>query len=51
MSDDNSSGGCSCFGCLTIIAFILLICAIGCGLPINDKTLNIDIFPPAIEYK
>jgi len=50
MSDD-SNGGCGCGSCVGVIFFVLIIWAIGCGLPVNNKTLNIDIFPPKIEYK
>ena len=49
MSDENSSGG-GC-GCVGLIVFILVMWALFFGLPINGKTLDIDIFPPAINYK
>lgn len=47
MSDDNSIGcGCSCVG---IIITILVLWAVCFGLPIGDKTYDIDIFPPKIN--
>lgn len=49
MSDDTSSGG-GC-GCVGLILFILVMWALLFGLPINNKTLDIDIFPPAIKYR
>ena len=42
--------GC-CSGCIVIVIFILMFWALVFGLPINGKILNIDIFPPAINYK
>ena len=49
MSDsDNSSvgGGCNCVG---LVLFILMVTAIGWGLPMpGGKKINIDIFPPRI---
>ncbi len=48
MSDNNSSGGCGC-SCVGIIITILVIWALCFGLPIGDKTYNIDIFPPKIN--
>ena len=50
MSENNSSsgGGCGCGGCISIVLFILLFWAIWYGLPIGNKTWNIDIFPPRI---
>ena len=50
MSDNDSNGGGSVgCGCVSIIIFILVMWALFFGLPINDKVLNIDIFPPKIE--
>jgi len=46
MSDESSGGG-GC-GCVMFILFILLFWAIWKGLPIGDKTWNIDIFPPRV---
>ena len=51
MSESNSGnggGGCGCGGCVGIIIFILLFWALWFGLPVGDKTWNIDIFPPRI---
>ncbi len=45
-SSSSSSGGCSCVG---LILFILMITAIGWGLPMpGGHKYNIDIFPPRI---
>lgn len=52
MSDsDSNSGGCSCGGCscVGIILLILVVTAIGWGLPMpGGHKYNIDIFPPRI---
>jgi hypothetical protein len=52
MSESNSSsssgGGCGCGGCVMLIVFILLMWSVWFGLPVGDKTWNIDIFPPRI---
>jgi hypothetical protein len=52
MSESSSSsgggGGCGCGGCVMLILFILLMWSIWFGLPVGDKTWNIDIFPPRI---
>jgi len=51
MSEENGSGSggsCGCGGCVGVIIFILIFWAIWYGLPIGDKTWNIDIFPPRI---
>ena len=56
MSEENNKVsvdgcGCGCGGCLMFIIFVFLFWAICFGLSINGKILNIDIFPPKIEYK
>jgi len=49
MSDYDGSGcGCGCGGCVSFILFILIMWAIFVGLPIGDKTWNIDLIPPKI---
>ena len=54
MSNSNSSSGggggcgCGCGGCVMLILFVLLFWSIWFGLPIGDKTWNIDLFPPRI---
>jgi len=52
MSDSsNSSGGGGGCGCVGTLVFILVMWALFFGLPINGKTLDIDIFPPAISFR
>lgn len=48
MSETRSDSGCNCVG---LIVFILFAWALLFGLPINNKTLDIDVFPPAIKYR
>ncbi len=48
MSDDSNGGGGGC-GCASIVIFILVMWSLFFGLPIGDKTYNIDIFPPQIR--
>jgi len=44
----NSSSGCGCFGCISVVMFILMVTAMGWGLSIGKHKWNIDIFPPRI---
>ena len=48
MSNNNGGIRCGC-GCGGIILTILMLWALCFGLPIGDKTYNIDIFPPQIR--
>lgn len=42
--------GCT-FGCFGLVAMVFLIWAWLFGLPTTWGTLNIDIFPPKIDFK
>ena len=44
-----SGCGCGCVGGFAFIVSLFFIWAWLFGLPVNDKILNIDIFPPKIE--
>jgi hypothetical protein len=49
MADDSGEKvGCGCGGCVSFIFFLFILWAIFFGLPIGDRTWNIDIFPPKI---
>jgi len=47
-SQSHNGGGC---GCVTTILAILVLWALFFGLTVNGKTLDIDIFPPAVRFQ
>jgi len=51
MSDNSSGGGGGGCGCISAVLFMLMIWALWFGLPVNGKSFEIDIFPPAIRFK
>ena len=51
MSNDSSSNGGGCLGCISIIVFIFLFWSIFFGLNIGGNNYNLDFFPPQIRVE
>ncbi len=52
MSESNGSsggGGCSCFGCLSFVAFFFVVWAIWASVPTPWGIVELDLFPPAMR--